>query len=237
MATFNELTRTSDYERQSWRDSYNRGNAAGDITGNVNRSLNEERDRFQGATWSGSSSEYSALEYARVLGSSGGVGTGGAAIGGSNGLGGSVTSGPGGSGVVAGSVAASGGGAGKPGKDGDLKTTRIVINGYDLPLMRNTSDGGDGEDRWGDVGGSIYGLGVMLGDGWSVGSGYVRDQSAKGQKLIDERARLPKQQETMWDVFAPAVAERWNEFAGYGFGAGTHGDRPLATGTKTGGGF
>lgn len=51
-------------EQQSWRDSYNGGQAAGDWTGNTNARLDSERDRF-GTTWSGSSSEPSALELAR----------------------------------------------------------------------------------------------------------------------------------------------------------------------------
>lgn len=61
----------STYEQQSWRDSYNGGNAAGDWTGNHNARLESERDRFQGATWSGSSSQPSALELARSFVGSG----------------------------------------------------------------------------------------------------------------------------------------------------------------------
>lgn len=68
---FNEVTGQSDYERQSWRDSYNGGRAAGDITGNVNRELDRQRDAFQGATWSGSSTQYSALELAQRMGGAG----------------------------------------------------------------------------------------------------------------------------------------------------------------------
>lgn len=62
---FDKVTGRSEYERQSWRDSYNGGRAAGDLTGNVNARLDSERDRFQGATWSGSSSQPSALEVAQ----------------------------------------------------------------------------------------------------------------------------------------------------------------------------
>lgn len=61
----------SGYEQQSWRDSYNGGQAAGDWTGNTNARLDSERDRFQGATWSGSSSQPSALELARSFVGSG----------------------------------------------------------------------------------------------------------------------------------------------------------------------
>lgn len=62
---FDKVTGTNDYERQSWRDSYNGGRAAGDFTGGVNARLDQERRDYGGATWSGSSSEYSALEHAR----------------------------------------------------------------------------------------------------------------------------------------------------------------------------
>jgi hypothetical protein len=65
MSWFNQVTNTNDFERQSWRDSYNSGRAAGDLTGNVNRRLDAERAAFQGATWSGSSTRYSALELAQ----------------------------------------------------------------------------------------------------------------------------------------------------------------------------
>lgn len=68
MSWFNDVTGTNDYERQSWRDNFNGGEAAGDLTGNVNRQLDAERAAFQGATWSGSSSQYSALEWAQVGG-------------------------------------------------------------------------------------------------------------------------------------------------------------------------
>lgn len=67
MSWFNEVTGTSDYERQSWRDSYNGGRAAGDWTGNTNARLEAERDAFQGATWSGSSSQPSALQLAQSM--------------------------------------------------------------------------------------------------------------------------------------------------------------------------
>lgn len=64
---FNDVTGTNDYERQSWRDSNNGGKAAGDWTGNTNARLEAERDAFQGATWSGSSSQPSALQLAQSM--------------------------------------------------------------------------------------------------------------------------------------------------------------------------
>lgn len=102
MSWFNEVTGTNDYERQSWRDSYNGGRAAGDLTGATNARLREERAAFQGATWSGSSTQPSALELARsyvgsttVTGTSGTVGSG-------SGNGGSVTGARGSTGTGAG---------------------------------------------------------------------------------------------------------------------------------------
>lgn len=83
----------SEYEKQSWRDSYNGGRAAGDFTGTTNARLDAEREAFQGATWSGSSSQPSALELARFIGTIG-PGTGGA------GTPGAATAGPGGVGAV-----------------------------------------------------------------------------------------------------------------------------------------
>lgn len=69
MSWFNSIAHggTSDFERQSWRDSYNDGRAAGDITGNINRQLDAERDQY-GATVSGSSSEPAAWQVANATG-------------------------------------------------------------------------------------------------------------------------------------------------------------------------
>lgn len=67
MSWFDEVTGTNDYERQSWRDNFNGGRAAGDLTGATNARLQAERDAFQGTTWSGSSSQPSALELARSM--------------------------------------------------------------------------------------------------------------------------------------------------------------------------
>lgn len=66
-AWFDSVTGTNDYERQSYRDSYNGGQAAGDWTGNVNKNLDAQRDAFQGATWSGSSTQPSAIQLAQSV--------------------------------------------------------------------------------------------------------------------------------------------------------------------------
>ncbi|MFD1944047.1 hypothetical protein [Paradevosia shaoguanensis] len=65
---FDRVTGSTEYERQSWRDSYNGGWAAGDWTGNTNARIAAEREAFNGATWEGSSSQPSALEWARMGG-------------------------------------------------------------------------------------------------------------------------------------------------------------------------
>lgn len=67
---FDKVTGSNDYERQSWRDSSNGGRAAGDWTGNINARLDYERAVYQGATWSGSSSQPSALQLAQSGGRS-----------------------------------------------------------------------------------------------------------------------------------------------------------------------
>lgn len=59
---FDSVTGTNDFERQSWRDNFNGGKAAGDFTGNVNAQLDRERSENFGATVSGSSTQYSAAE-------------------------------------------------------------------------------------------------------------------------------------------------------------------------------
>lgn len=245
-SNFDRVSGTTEFQRQSWRDNFNGGRAAGDITGNVNARLDRERDSFQGATWGGSSAEYSALEVAQIIGARGGVGYGNAVpvVAASSGSiatfsgGPATTSGAGGSGVVVGDVKAAGGGAGKPAKEGDLETTRIVINGYDLPLMRNTSDGGDGEDRWGDVGGSIYGLGVMVGDGWSVMSDFAQRHSRRGDEILKQQ-KPPKADDRLdlWGAVAGTAGQIWSDVVNANNNWSPNGNRAGATGTFTGGGF
>lgn len=59
---FESVTGTSDWERQSWRDNFNGGAAAGDWTGGNNARLAAERAANHGATSTGSSTQYSAAE-------------------------------------------------------------------------------------------------------------------------------------------------------------------------------
>lgn len=131
MSYFDEVTGSNEYQRQSWRDAFNGGRAAGDWTGNHNQRIQDERDAFQGTTWSGSSTQPSALELARSI-----VGSGHAAI--STGL---ATSGVSGSGngtvVMGGPQSAAGVGAGQ----------RVVVSG---PLKTVTKDEATGLMLGGD---------------------------------------------------------------------------------------
>lgn len=131
MSWFNDVTGTNDYERQSWRDSYNGGRAAGDLTGNVNARLDQERSDFQGATWSGSSSQYSAIELAQR---SSGVGQPAA----NAGAGASKSSGPGNEVVSQGGVAPS-----RP-AGGSGAASKLSIFGGTAPLKAAVKDSASG---------------------------------------------------------------------------------------------
>lgn len=205
---FDKVTGSSEYERQSWRDNFNGGRAAGDWSGGVNARLDSERDRYQGATEGGSSSQPSGLQLAQMIGagvayinSSGvayytGSGPGNAAV--STGTGG-VGTGPGAAAVTVGDqpkATAAQPGAAAIKRGGSLtlpKTTGIMVGGNWLNLDKFTSDGGDGEDRWGDLGGSIYGLGVMAMDGWSIASKWTGEQTAKGKEAMAKKGRFENQ--------------------------------------------
>lgn len=185
MSWFNDVTGSNDYERQSWRDSYNGGRAAGDLTGNVNARLDQERRDYQGATWSGSSSEYSALELARVVGSpqaqqtaSAGPGVSGAVTGAS----GQITSGPGAS-AVSRSAATAGPGASPKKRDTLILLPEAPLeNGAKLkatdgyagvrfeanPWFSDVENWG--EPRYGEPGEWLGGiLNIIADGGWNVG--------------------------------------------------------------------
>jgi len=208
---FNEVTGQSDYERQSWRDSYNGGRAAGDITGNVNRELDRERDAFQGATWSGSSTQYSALELAQRMG---GAGQPVAA----SGSGAPKSSGPGNEVVTQGPVT-----PGRP-AGGSGAGSRLVVSGGDAPLkatMKDTATGGYAgvqihpnrwfsdvqefwEPRYGEPGEWLGGIVNIGADGWH-NSDAKRGGPLRTEKITE-------------DVFnAPAVMGGWARTIGQGF--------------------
>lgn len=176
---FDRVTGSNEYERQSWRDNYNGGRAAGDITGNVNRRIDAERAQFGGHTVSGSSAQMSAAEWAasrgdtiEYVGAGGGfngyaVVTGGApvpvrttGVGAATVVAGSTT-GPGaavvGSGVTTGPGAAVvGGGPRRDGTGIQLPVDKpgllmpVYMAGHRMAMDRGWSNAEDGESRWGE---------------------------------------------------------------------------------------
>jgi hypothetical protein len=202
---FNDVTGTSDFERQSWRDSYNGGRAAGDITGNVNRQLDRERDAF-GTTWSGSSSQYSALELAQRGGGGGSVGNplagqGGKA--GGSGPGAGVVSyggaSPGGAGPGNAAVAQRpGGGSLTLGGPLSTKIKMTATGGYaGIPVLPNPffSDVENWwEPRYGEPGEWLGGIANIAADGvwaagrfadWGFNTDTVSNKRRDGQALND----------------------------------------------------
>lgn len=73
--------------------------------------------------------------------------------------------------------------------DGPAKTTPLFFGGLRLGHDPSTSDGGDYEDRWGEVGGAVMGLGVMVKDLSAGANAYLQSQSFSqsipGQLLED----------------------------------------------------
>lgn len=100
--------------------------------------------------------------------------------------------GPGKPGVVSGSGYAGVGpgvanaGALSPARAGLPVTTQIWIGGQKAVHDTGWSDGADGEDRWGEWGGGMYGLGVMAADG----AKYLGSQMTP--KFHQDVAKLPK---------------------------------------------
>lgn len=106
-------------------------------------------------------------------------------------------------------------GAANPG----IKVTPVFAGGRRLPADLGWSDGAEGEDRWGDLGGSLYGLGVMAADfgggayvastlkgdkvladveaaGWALARGYVQTrQRLRAEGAVEDYARHQKQRQ------------------------------------------
>jgi hypothetical protein len=189
MSWFNQVTSTNDFERQSWRDSFNSGRAAGDLTGNVNRRLDAERAANGGATLSGSSTRYSALELAQRRHGVGAPASGG----------GSPAAGPGNPGVAQGPVVpgrpAGGSGPGSrltmwngwqlPVND-PAPVTRVVIGGVPVIPDQGMSDAGEIEQRYGEseVGSPswFYSWGVAVADAKRTAEWYLRQASDEYRK-------------------------------------------------------
>ncbi|MFC3705918.1 hypothetical protein ACFOOL_14265 [Devosia honganensis] len=214
MDWYDRVTGTTEYQRQSWRDNYNDGRAAGDWTGSVNARLDREREAFQGATWSGSSSQPSALELARSMGS--GSGTSGASTG----------SGGGGSGPGSPRVTTGRGGGGRgSGSNLVLSTpgpleigvkdegTGLLVGGDWWQSNPWWSDASEWEERYGEPGDWIGGVVVASADlmfnagrfaDWGFGTDIVsnaRKDDPRAREIMDSWATGPGAWNAISDAF------------------------------------
>lgn len=236
-SNFDRVSGTSEYERQSWRDSFNGGRAAGDWSGGVNDRLDRERERFQGATEGGSSTQPSGLQWAQMLGATG--------VGFSH-VGGSSSAGPGNSGASNG--AAKGGAVAGPGvpaspQAGPLKIT-IKDKGTGLMMGGDWwksnpwwSDGEEWEARYAEPG-------EWLGGALTIGADTVFNlgrfvDAVTGAKTVSPR----KERTTVRDLQQsgdgawPAIQQGISDWFGYhsSFRDGSYGGQ--STPYHTGGGF
>ncbi|HTN61992.1 MAG TPA: hypothetical protein VL147_10595 [Devosia sp.] len=256
---FDRVTGTNDYERQSWRDSYNDGRAAGDLTGSINARLDAERGAFQGATWSGSSRQPSALEFARMGGARSGLALvdGRTVRAGSDttGQGSSKSSGPGNQVAVSGPV--------KPGRPagGSGAGSRLVVSGAPLKAsIKDTAVGGyagvqvlpnpwfsDVQEWWepraGEPGEWLGGI-VNIGADTVFNTGRLIDQLS-GTRIVsprEERGWLQDAQSRpgVYSSFGEAVADfdrKWASFAEDHFGTPANGPISFSVPGRVGGGF
>lgn len=228
MSWFDEVTGSNERERQSWRDSYNGGRAAGDWTGNTNARLDSERDRFQGATWSGSSSQPSALELARSM-----VGRGVASV--TSGTG-STGTGPGNPGVTTAAPRKSSGGnlTFAPGGVGPTRQAAGMLP-KDKQLER-IGNGGP-QESWG----------AISDIGWvNTGTGYLPVPSSDVKERLEDNVFL----ESLWfarNYVMPHVGlseyprpefldPAYSHFDAWS-GEWRHGTQTRSGGVRTGGGF
>lgn len=194
----------SEYSQQSWRDNFNGGAAAGDWTGNVNARLEAERAAFQGATWSGSSSQPSALELAQAMAGPGvGVVATGDQAAASSGAGRpSVGTGAstGVTGTGPGNAAAS-----VPGK-GPAKITEIFIGGTPYSHDKGWSDAADAEDRWGEA--------ELLSPSWFYNWGVWGADTFSGFKDWAYKPHDPKQTRQLLEALPTAPSPQVRDFIG-----------------------
>lgn len=213
----------SEYSQQSWRDNFNGGAAAGDWTGNVNARLEAERAAFQGATWSGSSSQPSALELAQAM-----AGPGQQIV--STGVGAAASSGPGVPDVVAGPATGTVGSG--PGSriavtgTGPLipkmasQITEFMIGGWTMQPNPFSSNAAEVEDRWGDAEflspGWFANWGIAISDmGYNATGGKGGDR-----KALDEAVSKPGALEPVLDAFG-RQGQLWDRQLHEVFGGGT----------------
>lgn len=177
MSRFDEITGNSEYQRQSWRDSYNGGKAAGDWSGGVNDRLDRERSDFQGATWSGSSSQPSALQWAQM---------GGVSSVASGHVGSSVTAGSGNSSAVnqSGQKAPTGAGPGNPAVTNVSPSKTIKVGGKVIDGVLTPKD--QQLKRIG-VGGQQESFGAISDIGWArTKTGWVPVPSSDVKERLED---------------------------------------------------
>lgn len=152
---------TTEWERQSWRDNFNKGVAAGDFTGGTNARLDAERAAFGGATWTGSSTHLSALDLARLRGQSAAP-----SVLLADGLAGRLGSEPPSAAVGRGATrgAAVVQAFGPNGLIRSQKATDMVMAGRDFKANPHWDDAEEIEKRWGDVGSALYSPVIMAVD-------------------------------------------------------------------------
>lgn len=204
MSWFEDVTGTSNAERQAWRDNFNGGfavgagadfyNAGKSGGGSLGSSKSGSDGQVKGGGNAGPTPTVTTVKVTQPTNTGGGRGGGPTLVKDTsnwsptqyapNQAGGPVTTGNPGPGQQVGTGPATGGGWGggpvklKP-KD-NPEYTQIVIGGHKMKQDPGWSDGGDFEDRWGEVGGAIGGLGTMGADLWRTfnsnfapSSGYV----------------------------------------------------------------
>lgn len=211
---FDRVTGSNEYERQSWRDSYNGGKAAGDIFGNTNARLDSEREAFQGATWSGSSSEYSALEVAQMRGyqpdrpatAVGGVVQGRGAAGDAAPRMSSSQA------AVSSALMAHGGGGGALGNTLARKPMSLTLGGFDFQANPFYSNAEDGETRHGEIAGEIVGLAAL---GADLGHNAARMYFGENYRDYSPGQRLA----IIGDRTAKGIADKANSSANTALGA------------------
>lgn len=185
---FDSVTGTNDFERQSWRDNFNGGYAAGDFTGKVNAQLQRERSENHGATVSGSSTQYSAAEINAMVASMPErtqAEIRGAAQGAPQQM---VTANANGGGVGARATGvATGVFQGAYGNEMAYKPMDLAWGGFPWRAKPNTSNTEDGETRYGDAVSAIMGFGVL---GQDIGHNMARLYFGENYTTLSPSQRL-----------------------------------------------
>lgn len=93
---------------------------------------------------------------------------------------------------------------------GPKQVTRLYFDGIPVPIDLRTSDGGDAEQRWGEWGGGIAGIGVMLQD--TIGQTEGWKELVKGSDAALDWLRSynnQKQELRAWEANPTLRLETW----------------------------